>query len=81
VADQRPTDERKLATVLFADLVGSTEPLCRITPAVNCSGLVCLDGRAVGAELERLSSRVLELGAHVGGDEVAALDLLEAVLA
>jgi class 3 adenylate cyclase len=24
VADERPTEERKLATVLFADLVGST---------------------------------------------------------
>jgi len=33
----------------------------------------------VGAELERLASRVFELGAHVGGDEVAALDSLEAV--
>src|SRR4051812_30611692 len=25
VADERPSEERKLATVLFADLVGSTE--------------------------------------------------------
>ncbi len=33
----------------------------------------------MGAELECLASRVLELGAHVGRDEVSALDSLEAV--
>jgi len=33
----------------------------------------------VSAELERLSSRIFELGAHVRRDEVAGFDSLEAV--
>jgi hypothetical protein len=46
-----------------------------------CEGswLVGLDSRAMGAELECLSACVLELGAHVRRDEVAALDSLEAM--
>jgi hypothetical protein len=42
--------------------------------------LVCLDGRAAGAELLRLAPGVLELGAGVGVDELAGLDPLEAVM-
>ena len=42
--------------------------------------LVGLDGGAPGAELLRLSSGVLELGAGVGIDELAGLDSLEAVM-
>src|SRR5918995_1684404 len=38
------------------------------------SRLVRLHGRAMRAELERLAPGVLELGAHIVGDEVAALD-------
>jgi hypothetical protein len=40
---------------------------------------VRLDGGAAGAELLRLAARVLELGAGVGVDEPAGLDLLELV--
>jgi hypothetical protein len=42
--------------------------------------LVCLDGRASGAELLRLAPGVLEIGAGVGVDELADLDPLEAVM-
>src|SRR5205085_3172095 len=42
-------------------------------------GFVCLYGRSVCTEFERLAPRVFELGAGVGCDEVAGLDLLEAV--
>lgn len=41
--------------------------------------LVGLDGGAVGAEFEGLLSGVLELRAHVRGNEVAVFDPLEAV--
>src|SRR5438132_2579380 len=41
--------------------------------------LVRLDGRAVGAELDRLLPRVLELRAHVSRDQVAGFDPLEPV--
>ncbi len=41
---------------------------------------MCLYGRPVSAELDRLPTRVLELRAHVGGDEVAGFDSLETVL-
>lgn len=42
-------------------------------------GLVGLDGGAVGAELECFLARVLERRAHIGRDEVAVLDPLEAM--
>ena len=41
--------------------------------------LIRLHGGTVGPELQGLLPRVLELGAHVGGDEVPVLDPLEAV--
>ena len=43
------------------------------------SWFVGLDGRSVGAEFQRLAARVLELGAHVGVDQVAGLDAFESV--
>jgi hypothetical protein len=43
------------------------------------SRLVGLHGGATGAEPLRLAAGVFELGAGVGVDELAGLDLLEAV--
>jgi hypothetical protein len=40
---------------------------------------VCRHGGAMGAELQRLTPRVFELGAHVCVDQVAGLDALESV--
>ena len=54
-------------------------PLCRAQDSRSAGGFVRLDGVAAGAEVLRLATRVFELGARVGIDQLAGLDPLEAV--